>query len=200
MKDEIYQLVRIALAMGRIERGINHPDGKPETDADHLVSTTWLACSLAARFYPQLDLGLVAQFAVVHDAVEAYAGDLYAVTATSADRAAQKLREYAAWCQIRDELPGLGWLPQMIDRYEQQEDPEARFVWAVDKMLPKILLRLEGRPAEVLREHGVDTEMVRAYRKRERELFEERIPDFPEIMQLREELHTELTLGDEGVV
>lgn len=112
----------------------------------------------------------------------------------------QKAREEAALEQFREELPGLPWLAEMITLYEKQELPEARFVWAIDKMMPKIVLRLEGTPKETLRAHGVTREDVRAYRKYERELFEERIPDFPEIIRLREELHAKLTLGDEEIV
>lgn len=201
MKSEIYHLVRTALAFGKIERGVNHPDGTPETDTDHTVSLAWLACSLAEALYPgKLDVGLIAQYAIVHDAVEVYAGDLYAVNATDADRTNQKRREHEAAIRLRNELPSLPWLVNMIEEYEAQVTPESRFTWAVDKLMPKIVLRLEGTPKETLLAHGVDRESVRRYRAYERRQFEERIPDFAEILSLREELHALLTLGDEDIV
>jgi len=199
MKDEIYHLVALALAYGRVERGVSHPDGKPETDTDHSISLAWLACSLALKFYPYLDQGLIAQFAIVHDAPEIYAGDTYAVTAGEEERRAQKEREHAALHRIWDEMGELDWLPRMIDRYEDQSDPEARFVWAVDKMMPKIVLRIEGKAGERLRVHGVDADCIREFRIREQAEFEKRVSDFPEILKLREELNALLSQGDEMI-
>lgn len=200
MKDEIYHLTKLALSYGRVERGVSHPDGKPETDTDHSVSLAWLACSLARKLYPHLDQGLIAQFAIVHDAPEIYAGDTYAVTAGKEERQAQKEREHAALCRIQEEMEGLDWLPRMISRYEEQSDPEARFVWAIDKMMPKIVLRIEGKPGERLRTWGVTADIIRDFRIREQQEFEKRVSDFPEIIKLREELHALLSQGDEMIV
>lgn len=200
MKDEIYHLVKLALAYGRVERGVSHPDGEPESDTDHSVSLAWLACSLARKLYPHLDQGLIAQFAIVHDAPEIYAGDTYAVTAGEEGRKMQKEKEAAALRRIWDEMDELDWLPRMIDRYEDQSDPEARFVWAIDKMMPKIVLRIEGKPGERLRVNGVTAESIREFRLREQAEFEKRVSDFPEILQLREELHALLAGDDEMIV
>jgi putative hydrolases of HD superfamily len=193
MRDA-FRLVRLALMLGRVERGVSHPDGKPETDTDHSVSLAWLACSLAQEWYPWMDRGLIAQFALVHDAVEAYAGDTYAVTAlTDASKADQHHREAAAASQITGELPVLSWLPAMIARYEQQAEPEARLVWAVDKIMPKIVLRIEGTPAARLGAHGVTREIAALFRKRETASLQERAGDLAEVLQLHEEIYAMLS-------
>ncbi len=199
MMDDIRQLVTIALAFGRVERGVTHPDGRPETDTDHSVSLCWLACSLAGRLYPGLDQGLIAQFAVVHDAPEAYAGDTYAVTVTDGQKE-QREREHAALLRIQGELPSLPWLAATVSRYEQQDTPEARFVRAVDKLMPKIVLRVAGNPGEQLRRKGVTLETARQFRIREATAMDEYARDFPAILALREELNDLLRLGDELAV
>jgi putative hydrolase of HD superfamily len=194
---DVFHLVKLALAFGRVERGVSHSDGKPETDTDHSVSLAWLACSLAQLWYPGLDRGLIAQLAVVHDAPEVYAGDTYAVTAAEEEKKAKTEREHAAVKQITDELKSLSWLPTMIMFYELQNSPEARFVRAVDKLMPKIVLRHEGKIGVRLGSHGVTTEIARAFRAREAAEMSQYAADFPEVLALREELNTMIQLEDE---
>ena len=200
MIHEIYDLTRLALAYGRVERGVNHPDGKPETDTDHSVSLAWLACSLAQKFYPELDKGKIAQFAIVHDAVEVYAGDTYAVTAGDEGRRFQAEREHEAYEQIRDQFTVLPWLPEMIAEYERFDCPEANFVRAVDKMMPEIVLRIEGCPGKTLRSKGVTPEMIHEFREYKQAQMNGYAKDFPELLKLREELYALLTLEDEMAV
>lgn len=192
MIEEIFHLTRLALSFGRVERGVSHPDGKPESDTDHSISLAWVACSLAAELYPELDLGLIAQYAVVHDAVEIYAGDTYAVTAGDDGRQAQKVQEDAAYWRLKNELRVLSWLPETIQEYETQETPEALFVRTVDKLMPKVVLRIEGRISERMKATPED---VKKYRSYEEELFREIAADFPELDRLRKELNGMLTDG-----
>jgi len=164
VREDVFHLVRLALQLGRVDRGLAHPDGYPESDTDHSVNLAWLACSIAREFYPDLNLGLICQFAVVHDAVEVYAGDTYAVTAGDAGRKKQKEDEEKALYRIWDELPLLEWLPRMIDRYEQKDTREARFVYLCDKLAARVVLRLEGDAAARLRAQGSTDQDVVAYR------------------------------------
>ena len=147
LADALVDLGRLALAFGRIDRtAVYHMDGvTPESDADHTVMLGWLACALAARCFPTLDVGLVAQFALVHDAPEVYAGDTPTLRIDAAGRAAKAAREHAAvtrlWTQFAGRLP---WFPEAITAYEAQVLPEARFVRGLDKVLPKIVHLLDG--------------------------------------------------------
>jgi putative hydrolase of HD superfamily len=74
LADSLVDLARLALAFGRVDRtAVYLPDQTtPESDTDHTVMLGWAACAIAATWFPQLDLGLVAQFALVHDAPEVY--------------------------------------------------------------------------------------------------------------------------------
>jgi putative hydrolase of HD superfamily len=100
---------------------------------------------LAAQHFPHLDLGLVAQFALVHDAPEVYAGDTPTLRIGPAGRAAKAEREHQATLRLAAEFAGrLPWFPAAITSYEAQQAPEARFVRGVDKILPKIVHLLDG--------------------------------------------------------
>lgn len=152
----VLHLARLALAFGRIDRtAVYHEDRRtPESDTDHTVMLGWLACALAARWFPRLDVGLVAQFALIHDAPEVYAGDTPTLRIDPAGRAAKADRERAAADRLAAEFAGsLPWLPDTIAAYEAQALPEARFVRGLDKVLPKLVHLLDDCTG--LREQGI---------------------------------------------
>lgn len=159
--EKVIELAQFCLRFGRVDRVTYHEDGaRPETDTDHTVMLAIIACAFASAHDARLDVGLVAQFALVHDLVEAYAGDtnsLIARTDAGPDDAThtKDAREAAALECIRDEFAlDFPWLTATIDEYERLASPEARFVKALDKVLPKITHLLNG--GATLRQHGVD--------------------------------------------
>ncbi len=145
--DAIIRLGKLALMFARVNRVTCHPDGvTPESDTDHTVMLGLVACAFAERFAPELDRGRVAEFALVHDLVEVYAGDTPTGHILSdADHASMEEREAEALARIRNEFDAeLPWLGETIDAYERRDTPEARFVKVVDKALPKITNILNG--------------------------------------------------------
>lgn len=189
LADRLVDLARLSLLFGRVDRITFHEDGKrPESDTDHTVMLGLAACALAEQYVPELNVGLVAQFALVHDLVEAYAGDMPTLRALSADRKAEKkAREHAAYRRIADEFDEqYSWLSMMIAIYEEQAYREARFVRALDKLLPKLTHILNA--CTTLRAQGVGVAELRArYELQERELLAY-AADFPVLMDLRAEL------------
>jgi putative hydrolases of HD superfamily len=183
----VLHIGRLAFLSGEVSRAVLRLDGQQESDTDHATMLCWLACSLAAKFYHDvLDIGLVAQLAMVHDACEIYAGDLYAVDSTAESRAAKKEREHKAIERIRGELPEFPWMTTMIDVYEEGTSPEARFVRAVGKLCPKIALRLVGLNGPLLQ---LTDEQINEFRLREKAEMDDYAADFPEILELRDQLH-----------
>ena len=171
--QKVIELAQLCLRFGRVERVTYHEDGKRlETDTDHTVMLAVIACAFAERInagdarFPRYDVGLVAQFAIVHDLVEAYAGDtnsLIARTDAGPDDATRtkEAREAVALARIRSEFTAdFPWLTDTIDEYESLVSPEARFVKALDKVLPKITHLLNG--GATLRQHGVDASNIDA--------------------------------------
>lgn len=130
------------MQFARTNRITLHPDGeRPETDSDHTVMLTVIACDLCP---PSLNRGVVAQFAIVHDLVEAYAGDTQTLKIDADQRAAKDAREAAALARIRQEFGAFSWMVQTIEAYELQASPEARYVKVLDKVLPKLTHLLNG--------------------------------------------------------
>ena len=85
--DAVIALGRLALRFGRVDRITYHDDGvTAESDTDHTVMLGLIACAFAAAHLPDLDVGLIAEFAPVHDLVEVYAGDTPPCTRCRAPR------------------------------------------------------------------------------------------------------------------
>jgi putative hydrolases of HD superfamily len=95
----LIELGALALTLGRIDgTACYHPDQvTAESDADHMVMLAWTALSPTALLYPsEVDTGLVAQLAVLHDAVEMSAGDTPALRVDATGKAAKAQRERVA--------------------------------------------------------------------------------------------------------
>lgn len=140
--DASLKLASLCLQFGRTMRVTYHEDGKQlESDTDHTVMLGIMACAFAKEFAPHLDLGKIAQYALVHDLPEVYAGDTSTFGGlTEAQKADKDAREHAAISRIRTEYGSVfPWVADTIEEYETLESPEARFVKVFDKALPKIV-------------------------------------------------------------
>jgi putative hydrolases of HD superfamily len=170
LADTTVVMAGTALVFGRIDRtACYHPDGGPrESDSDHTVMLGWIACSLAQVIAPDLDRGLIAQLALAHDAPEVYAGDTQTLRISDAERLNKREREHRAWTMLCEVFgPVMPWLTDTVFDYENRMTPEARFVWAVDKSLPKLVHLLDGLRG--LREFGMDHEELTEFFTRQRE-------------------------------
>ena len=135
-------LAGLALAFGRVERATRHDDGlRPETDTDHTVMLGLVACELAPA---GLDRSKVAAFALVHDLAEVYCGDTQTLVISPEAMTAKAARERAARERLVAELGAGSWVAETLSTYEEQRQPEARFVRLIDKVLPKLTHAFNG--------------------------------------------------------
>lgn len=148
-KPDIHRLIalqRLVLQFHQIERSVRHPHDfeKRETDTEHtfaLVMATWMLAS----YFPELDKNTVIQLALVHDLVEVHAGDTYAF-ADSGMTAGKSDREAAAIDKLAADWPDFPDMIEAIRSYEARQTNEAKFVYALDKLMPIILNYLnQGR-------------------------------------------------------
>jgi putative hydrolase of HD superfamily len=186
--DAVIELGRLSLVFSRVDRITYHEDGTtPESDTDHTVMLGLVGCAFAARFLPELDLGLIAQYALVHDLVEVYAGDTPTLRINDEQKASKRDREHAALVRITEEFAGtLPWIPTMIGSYEWRRAPEARYVKALDKLLPKITHILND--LRTIHDQGMSRdELAERYEQQVGEL-QVYASDFPPLFDLRAEL------------
>ena len=137
--QHILQLISsLIVPMYYIHRDIVPPKRSPlrENDAEHSWALALLACALAPQINPKLDIGKVAQFAIVHDVVEVYSGDVSAMDSQAANSSERKIREAAALERIQSDFSYMPWIAETIKEYESFSSEEACFVYALDKFMP----------------------------------------------------------------
>lgn len=192
---------KLVLQFARVNRMTRHEDGEtPESDTDHTVMLSVVACALAKKLYPDtLDLGLVAQFAIVHDLVEAYAMDTDSFGISEAEKKEKDAREHDAMVRIRQEFEVVyPWLPETIERYERLDTREARFVKTADKLMSKVTHILNH--GAYFKSRGMDAEtMWNNYQQMVRKAGESYGAEFPEVMALMDELIREARMKAYGV-
>ncbi len=181
---------KLVLQFARVNRVTLHEDGvTPESDTDHTVMLLVCACTLASKLYSDsLDLGLVAQFAIVHDLVEAYAMDTDSFGLNEEGKKAKNAREHKAYLRIEQEFKEVfPWLPEMIAKYERLDTREARFVKTVDKLMSKITHILNS--GAYFKGRGMDSEsMWNNYQMMVKVAEEKYGSEFPEVLSLMDEL------------
>jgi putative hydrolases of HD superfamily len=141
----VVALGEFAMKFALIERtGVVRIDGTPETDTDHTIMLSVIACSIASEHAPELDVGKVSLFALVHDLVEVYAGDVSTMRPEEVDFAVKEANEREALERIKQVFGQTSWLYRIIDEYERLDSPEARFIKVLDKSMPAITHLVNG--------------------------------------------------------
>lgn len=155
--DQVLTLVSdLILPFHQIRRQHRLPVGdRPlENDVEHSWTVATLACALAPQIDPKLDLGQIAQFALVHDLVELHADDTKIFSATDEHQATKAEREAAALQRLKIDYAAFPWIARTIAAYESKSAPEAQYVYAIDKYIAVVYDLLDhGR---YLAEIGID--------------------------------------------
>jgi 5'-deoxynucleotidase YfbR-like HD superfamily hydrolase len=149
-----------------------------ENVGEHSFSIGLLACALAPKVAPYLNIGLVAQYAIVHDVAEVYTGD---VTVWEPDEVLSSKPQNAAQAagRIHEQFPHFSWISKTHLDYLAQDTPEKKFVYAVDKLYPHVMI-LHGNfhPVRPSWEAYLRTEVIAR----------SKVATFPELLPLFDDL------------
>ena len=118
----------------QVKRMPNNSTGEDENDAEHSWSVEMLATEIARTHYPEFDLERISAFSRVHDLLEVKVGDVATFHLSPAQLQEKERREHAALEELLEELPE--GIASDLRAYEMQGTTEARFVRAVDKLMP----------------------------------------------------------------
>jgi len=177
------QLGALAMQFARVERVPRYEDGERESDAEHSFMLGLVAPELSYRLYPSsLNHALIAQYALVHDLIEVKTGDVSTFNIDDASLKDKEAAEKQALHELLRELPPL--TRSLLQSYEQQDSKEARFVRAVDKLLP-IVVDIFGQGERVLREdHNVHSlQHLSECQLTLRERMHRRFSEFPQVIR-----------------
>lgn len=138
--DQSLELNDMAIAYGDTKRATELPDGRRENDVLHSYTLGLVAGGLALRHYPQLDQSKVLWYAHLHDLPELLSGDEPTFMITPEEAENKRLREETA-LELLEEHQLRNWpeLYAILRDYEDQQDPESRFVRLIDKLMPGLI-------------------------------------------------------------
>ena len=162
-----------------------HKTGRAENVAEHSNMLALVAPAIAEQYFEELDSNLIARFATIHDAVEAYVGDTPTHEITVEGLDSKQVLEKSGLDQLKKEYAGLPLFAQLIDDYEAQQIPEARFVRVVDKWMPLLVHFQQG--GSVLAWH-YDREGLMANSDMRCAQLRQEYPEFNSLIDVREEL------------
>lgn len=149
-----------------------------ENDIEHSYNLAMTAWFLVQHF-PALDRDTVIRLALVHDVLEVHAGDT-PVYADADILASKHAREAAAVERLREEWQDFPDMLAHIDAYEHRSSEEAKFVYALDKIMPIMLIYInEGRTWQ---QEGITLEQLDAVKQG-------KVDVFPDIKDYYDQLH-----------
>jgi len=177
-RDYLMILGDLAERFSTIERSPRYTDGDRENDVEHSFHLALSSTEIAAVYFPELDLGLVTQFSLVHDFPEIYTGDVPTFAISDDNRSKKELAEQYSTERLFKELPP--FMAQLLVRYEEQVEPEARFVRYMDKIMPGIINIIGGEASTFLSDNEVrDLSMFNEGIESGRLRLQSLISDFP---------------------
>lgn len=140
----LFSLQKMINDLSLIERKHYHPETKRrENDIEYSMAVAMLCWYIHDKYSLNLDLAKILKYALTHDFVERYAGDV-PTFASSVERDNKVLREQGSLKRLSEEFGKFEGMIASMQRYETKEDEESLFVWSVDKMQQLIMGDLDG--------------------------------------------------------
>jgi putative hydrolase of HD superfamily len=140
----IFDFVRLLHKFQAVQRDIDVPKDRGENDVEHSYQLAMVAWYIIDRNKLSLDRQKVLEYALAHDLVEAFAGDVNPLVADEETMEQKPEKERQAAERLQTDLPAFPTLHQTIHTYEAKADPESRFVYIIDKILPVMNIHLLG--------------------------------------------------------
>jgi len=144
---ELLKFVELTQEFKAIKRRIVFSnDDREENDAEHSYQLALVAWYLINKDSLNLNIELAVKYALIHDLVEVYAGDTPAALhkGFEDEQNTKHEREEQAAKLLKEKFPEFYELHSLIQNYEEKADEEARFVNALDKILPVLSVYLDG--------------------------------------------------------
>lgn len=178
----------LADAYADIRRATLDRNNENESDARHAIHLLKLSHPYAKEMYPHLNTGKIAAYALVHDIIEAYAGDVASLGMTAEQETQKHLNEAGALITLRQEY-GEAWpeFVELIEAYETLVDSEARFVKTFDKLDPGFT-QFHNNGIQLKNFYGLSEASFFQAIEQTTKRMDAYSGEFPELMQDREEL------------
>lgn len=139
MIQKLLQFVELTHKFNQLKRQIYATgEDRDETDSEHSFQLAMVCWYVIEKDQLPLDKNLVIKYALIHDLVEIFAGDVFAYEERTDVLQAKLKKEKEAVQRFAREIPEFVELNQLLVAYERRADSESKFVYAMDKLLPEL--------------------------------------------------------------
>lgn len=178
--SKLLKFTKLILDFRGVKRTMDVPaEGRFENDVEHSYELAMQAWFFIAQNNLDLNKDLVLKYALVHDLVETYAGDVDPYLSSASDIQEKKTREEKALEYLQKEFGDFEEMISLIRQYEAKEDRESRFVYTLDKLQP--VMNAYSVSAAYYRNGKITFEQWKQYNR-------EKVKGAPEIEKLFDEL------------
>lgn len=151
-----------------------------ENDSEHSYSLAMMAWYLSS-YFPELDQNEIIRLALAHDILEVHAGDTYIYGALE-EIASKQNREANALAQLEIDWPDFPAMTESMHRYNSRQSAEAKFVYALDKIMPILLIYVSD--GQSWSEKNVTASQLDANKRTKVSLSPEIMPYYEKLYQL----------------
>jgi len=152
--EKLTQFLRLTHQFQNVKRTNRAADAeRRENDAEHSFQTALIAWFLADMLQLPLDRERLIKYALVHDLAEVYAGDVDPHYSSDDQKRDKSKHEHDALLRLEHEFPEFPQLHEAQRKYHQREDPEAEFVYALDKLLCFLNIYMTNDPYYAVLQH-----------------------------------------------
>ncbi len=137
--------------------GSLHKDTHFDNDVEHSYRVAMLCWMIADEYKLKLDTNKIVKYALVHDLVEVYAGDVSLYKHKNSNTQKNKeVKEHKSLLRLKKEFPKQKSFWKFIDEYEKRKDKESKFVYLIEKLEPILLVILSEKDHWKKRNVGID--------------------------------------------
>lgn len=157
--DKVLNFLDLIHQFRSVERGVLVKSGsRNENDSEHSYSLAMLGWYINNSFNLKLNNERILKYALAHDLVEAYAGDVHFYKQDESTTLKKHESEVAAAEKLKSVYPEFEDMHTTICDYENRVDRESRFIYALDKIEPVMNIYLDG--GRTWRRDGITLEML----------------------------------------
>lgn len=141
--EELLSIVALTHSFQQIRRRIYATgENRFENDAEHSFQLAFIAWYLIEKEGLTLNKEKALIYALCHDIVEVYAGDVFFHRTAEEEQKKVNLEREAAE-KLAEIYPDFPALTDTLRAYEEKSDPESKFIYALDKLLPIFNIMLD---------------------------------------------------------
>ncbi len=154
-----------------------------ENDLEHSYQLAICAWYVITTKKLPLSVEKAMKYALVHDLVEVYAGDVFFYDQEDPAVAQRKKeREKEAVDMLRKEFQEFPDMADFIDNYQNKSEEESRFVYALDKIISPINIYLDG--GRIWHQHNITLEKLYKAKKPKADAYPEVGKYFDELKEI----------------